>query len=154
SSFTVVFILVALFPVQVRAVSSTASDTMIEPGAGTWRTWVLTSGSELRPAEPPGQLATRAELQQLHTLQSQRDAAALDQTAYWDTGDPAYRWEQLAVSKIGQTTPAGGTVSPLGRAPDGQRAMALFSVAIYDATIAAWDAKYAYNRPHPSDSDG
>jgi membrane-associated phospholipid phosphatase len=114
---------------------------------------VLSSGSELRPTAPPDQPATKAELQRLHTLESRRDAASLDQIAYWDTGDPAYRWEQLAVSKIGQTTPAGATVSPLGRAPDGQRAMALFSVAIYDATIAAWDAKYAYNRPHPSDID-
>jgi len=28
--------------------------------------------------------------------------------------------------------------------------MSLLSVAIYDATIAAWDSKYTYNRPRPS----
>lgn len=33
------------------------------------------------------------------------------------------------------------------------RIMALVSVAIYDATIAAWDSKYAYNRPRPSQFD-
>jgi membrane-associated phospholipid phosphatase len=93
------------------------------------------------------------ELQQLHALQSQRDSASLDQIAYWDTGDPAYRWEQMAVNKIGQLPTAGGAVSPVGRAPDSQRALAMFSIAIYDATVAAWDAKYAYNRPHPSDVD-
>ena len=28
--------------------------------------------------------------------------------------------------------------------------MALLSVAIYDATVAAWDSKYAYNRLRPT----
>ena len=31
--------------------------------------------------------------------------------------------------------------------------MALLSVAIYDATLAAWDSKYAYNRPRPTAFD-
>jgi membrane-associated phospholipid phosphatase len=31
--------------------------------------------------------------------------------------------------------------------------LALVNVAIYDATIAAWDTKYAYTRPRPSDRD-
>ena len=31
--------------------------------------------------------------------------------------------------------------------------MALLNVAIYDATIAAWDSKYAHNRPRPSELD-
>ena len=128
--------------------------SQIEPGAGAWRTWVLKSGSELRPTAPPDQSTTQAELQQLHALQSQRDAKALDQIAYWDTGDPAYRWEQIGADRMGALTPAGGAVSPLSRAPDSQRGMALLSVAIYDATVAAWDAKYTYNRLHPSDIDG
>ena len=33
------------------------------------------------------------------------------------------------------------------------RVLALVNVAIYDATIAAWDAKYFYNRPRPSEAD-
>jgi membrane-associated phospholipid phosphatase len=31
--------------------------------------------------------------------------------------------------------------------------MALLNVAIYDGTVAAWEAKYTYNRPRPSDLD-
>jgi membrane-associated phospholipid phosphatase len=31
--------------------------------------------------------------------------------------------------------------------------MALLSVAIYDATVAAWDSKYAYNLPRPTAFD-
>jgi membrane-associated phospholipid phosphatase len=33
------------------------------------------------------------------------------------------------------------------------RALALVAAAISDATVAAWDSKYAYNRVHPSDLD-
>src|SRR5260370_25703056 len=33
------------------------------------------------------------------------------------------------------------------------RGLALVNVAIYDATVAAWDSKYAYNRQHPSAAD-
>jgi membrane-associated phospholipid phosphatase len=33
------------------------------------------------------------------------------------------------------------------------RQLALLHVAIYDAMIAAWDSKYAFKRPHPSEVD-
>ncbi len=33
------------------------------------------------------------------------------------------------------------------------RALALVAAAISDATVAAWDSKYAYNRPHPGEMD-
>jgi hypothetical protein len=63
---------------------------------------------------------------------------------FWDSGAPGYRWmhltEQLAVSK--------GLAAPLQT-----RALALVAAAIYGATIAAWDSKYAYNRRHPAELD-
>ena len=40
-----------------------------------------------------------------------------------------------------------------GHAAEAYRVMALLNAAIYDATIAAWDAKYAYNRPRPATAD-
>jgi membrane-associated phospholipid phosphatase len=33
------------------------------------------------------------------------------------------------------------------------RGLSLLNVAIYDATIAAWDSKYAHNRPRPAEYD-
>jgi len=89
----------------------------------------------------------------LHALECQRDSATLDEIAYRETGDPAYRWNEMAVSRLGQLTAAGSAASPVSRAPDGQRGIALLSVAVYDATVAVWDAKYAYNRPHPGEID-
>jgi hypothetical protein len=41
----------------------------------------------------------------------------------------------------------------IGPNPRSARGLALLNIAIYDATVAAWDAKYTYNRPHPSDLD-
>lgn len=85
--------------------------------------------------------ATLAEIEQLRALADQRDAAALDRIGFWDTGDPAYRWNELAVAQL----LAANTNNNLA-----SRALALLNVAIYDATVTAWDSKYAYNRPRPS----
>ena len=115
----------------------------LEPGAGGWRTWVLASGSELRPPPPPGEATARAELAELRALAARRDAAALDEVAYWDAGAPGYRWNELAVGR-GLALPNGARA---------YRLMALLNVAIHDATIAAWAAKYAYNRPRPAEAD-
>lgn len=117
---------------------------MIEPKAGTWKTWVLTSGSQLRRPAPPDAAATEKELQDLKALVAKRDAAALDQIAYWDTGAPTYRWNELAATESLKANQDGNT---------GGRTMALVNVAMYDATIAAYDSKYTYNRLRPNELD-
>ena len=75
---------------------------------------------------------------------SQHDAAARQQVAFWDAGAPSYRWVEIALNQL-QTKPMTN--------PRIQRAMALMNTAIYDALVAAWDSKYAYNRPRPSEFD-
>ena len=111
------------------------------PNAGTWKTWVLSSGRELRLAPPPDQTTTENELTELESLAQQRNAAALEQIYFWDTGSPGFRWNELALQQALKNGIGG---------PRASRIMALLNVAIYDATIAAWDSKYAYNRPRPS----
>jgi membrane-associated phospholipid phosphatase len=143
--------LASLAAVNIFCQSGTAQDfseqqqstaSLIEPKAGTWKTWLLASGDQLRLQSPPNKKATRAEIKELQALESQRDAAALELINYWDAGSPSYRWERIAedeVAKNGLNTPRTA------------RVYALVSVAIYDAIIAAWDSKYAYNRPRPSE---
>jgi membrane-associated phospholipid phosphatase len=116
-------------------------EAQVEPKAGSWKTWVLTSGSQLRLPPPPGDTTTRAEIDQLKQMASQRDAKQMDRLSYWNSGPPGYRWTSMVV-------PA-GQVS----ATRDNRNLSLLSVAIYDATIAAWDSKYAYGRPRPSTFD-
>lgn len=120
-----------------------ASGGQIEPTAGTWKPWVLASGSELRPPPPPDQAATNAELDQLRALAGQRDAAR-EQIAFWDAGAPSYRWVNIALDQLAR--------KPMTN-PRMMRLLALMNVAIADALVAAWDAKYAYNRPRPSEVD-
>lgn len=131
------------------ALSSTAPTSpvaagQIEPNAGKWKTWVLKTGNELRPAAPPNKEATDKENAELRALADKRDAKALTQIAYWDAGSPSYRWQEIALGQV---------VKASSNPPRTMRMMALMNVAIYDAMIAAWDAKYAYNRPRPSQTD-
>jgi hypothetical protein len=112
----------------------------VEPKAGAWRTWVVPSVSQVRLPAPPA----AAETQAVKNLLAEGNDTTRAQIAYWDAGSPGYRWEQIAAQQmLSQNVPA----------PLFTRAMALLSVAIYDATVAAWDSKYAYNRLRPSAAD-
>jgi membrane-associated phospholipid phosphatase len=121
-----------------------APSHQIEPQAGQWQTWVLTSSDEVRPAQPPDQAASLAEIAELKTMIAQRDAAAEAQVAYWDAGSPSYRWIEIALNQFKS--------KPISN-PRIARGMSLMNVAIYDAMVAAWDAKYSYNRPRPYQLD-
>ena len=121
-----------------------ATSTQIEPDAGSWQPWVLASGDEFRPPAPPDQTTTLAEIAELKALAAGRDDAAQSLVTYWDAGSPAYRWVEIAV--------AAHNALPSG--PPFSRPMSLVTVAMSDAMIAAWDAKYTYNRPSPATIDG
>jgi membrane-associated phospholipid phosphatase len=114
---------------------------LIEPQAGTWKTWVIASGTQFRVPPPPDRTATEKELSELAEGASSRDQTALDRIAYWDTGAPSYRWSEIAIAehlKNGSSWQVSA------------RDLALMHIAIYDAMVAAWESKYAYNRPRPS----
>ena len=131
---------------SVLSVSLMAGTLMaqVEPGAGKWKTWVIPSGDAFRLPAAPDNATTSRELQWVKDCISQRDEATLAAIDYWDAGSPGYRWMQLAQ----QSVVSAGLPTPLQT-----RALALVAAAISDATVAAWDSKYAYNRPHPSQLD-
>jgi len=124
--------------------SACCLSAQIEPGAGAWRTWVVPSVAPLRLATPPNAAWSATELQTIKMLMSEINSDIKDQIAYWDAGAPGYRWMQLASRQMLAQNVA---------APLFTRGMALVSVAIYDSTIAAWDSKYAWNRPAPNAVD-
>ncbi|MCC2630002.1 MAG: hypothetical protein K0S14_3652 [Thermomicrobiales bacterium] len=43
---------------HTRATEAATPAMPIEPDAGSWKTWVLSSGAELRPAAPPDDAAS------------------------------------------------------------------------------------------------
>jgi membrane-associated phospholipid phosphatase len=121
------------------------ADGPIEPNAGLWRTWVISSGRDYRVPPPPGSAETQAELRALANLISHNDAQAQQQIAFWDAGAPAYRWMDL----LNARTLAGTPTTTNGRTG----VYTYVALAMHDATIATWESKYAYNRQRPSERD-
>src|SRR5258706_6202515 len=68
----------------------------VEPKAGTWRTWVVPSVSQVRLPAPP----TAAETQAVKNLLAEGNDTTRAQIAYWDAGSPGYRWEQIAAQQM------------------------------------------------------
>ena len=113
----------------------------VEPRAGSWKTWVIASGAEYRVPPPPDSAATAMELGKLAEMAAVRDRTVLDRIAFWNTGSPSYRWSEIAIAEHLKKGLPWAIAA---------RDLALMHIAIYDGTVAAWDSKYAYNRPHPS----
>ena len=110
-------------------------------GAGAWKTWVLPSVAHTQVPAPPGPKATKDELAELLSLRARRDKGALETIRYWDSGSPPYRWNEIAFKVAADSS--SGVVT--------ERMLALLNVAIYDATVAGWRAKYHYNRRRPAE---
>ncbi len=110
----------------------------MEPTAGQWKTWVLSSGDELL-SEPPltydsPELA--AELQEMMTF-----------TRTWQTNQTAAAWRLPTGAFESWYTFANLRMFEQGLDANPVRAArtySLMSVAHYDAIVACWAAKYAY----------
>lgn len=111
------------------------AQAQIEPDAGTWKTWFIESAEDYRLPGPP---SYKDEIAEVLSRQKQLDSAGLQQIIYWNAGAPGYRWHNMMYKLWMSDTSNNGSLAYM-----------LMGTAIYDATIAAWDTKYAYNRPRP-----
>lgn len=111
----------------------------LEPDAGKWKTWFITSGKSYR-LPPPS--SYKPEIAQVLSRQQNLDSAGLQQILYWNAGAPGYRWQET-MDKLWLTDTSN----------KGVLANMLLGVATYDATISAWDTKYAFKRPRPFAAD-
>lgn len=118
----------------------------VEPLAGSWRGWIVTDPTRMRPAASPptDPLSVRAELEELHALASARRDPMLRNIADW-AGSSLLRWDEF-LRKLIRKHP----LSP----PAAARALALVAVAMHDAVVCAWDCKYAFLRARPSAHPG
>ncbi|HET9054323.1 MAG TPA: phosphatase PAP2 family protein, partial [Cyclobacteriaceae bacterium] len=110
-----------------------------EPQAGKWKTWFISSGTEHRLPSPP---SYKKEITEVISIQEKLDDAGWQRILYWNAGAPGYRWQEM-IGKLWMNDTA--NTGPL--------ANMLLGIATYDATIAAWDTKYAYKRPRPFAAD-
>ena len=137
----IVAALVMLVLVGARPALTADQPAAPDRDAGTWKTWLISSGKDFRAPPPPDRGATEKEAVEVSKLAAARDKAALDKIAYWDTGAPSYRWSELATAEYLKNGQPWQLAS---------RGVALMHIAIYDSMVAAWDSKYAYNRPRPN----
>ena len=120
-----------------------------DSNAGTWRTWVIPNGAALRPAPPPSNAA--AELDEIVAIQQTVTPAEAAMIETWNTL-PTTAWHDLALDLFGFywiLLPDVRLATPARSA----RAFALLHVAMYDALVAVWDAKYAFDRQPPARAD-
>lgn len=114
------------------------------PNAGAWKTWIIPSGSQHNVPPPPDAAASREELNWLKGLNAASDPRIAEQIRYWDAGPPSYRWMDLVSKRQSAGLPIGRSMVHLST---------YVSLAIYDATVAAWNAKYTYRKARPQDDD-
>ena len=146
----------ALASVVIACAVSACDSDPVSPGrtAGAevsgWKTWVLPSADALRPPAPParGSVEETAEIDEIVRLQGERTASTDSVVRAW-SGDPGASWSRMAVERLDFYWPLLPDVriaTPVRAA----RVMALLHVAMHDAMVAAWDAKYVYDRPSPA----
>lgn len=119
----------------------------LEPLAGTWKPWVLTSGSQFRPGPPPAYDSPQ-EIADLDELKRINRTFDLTQKAlFYQTFDGIFTsWYNIASTRLAE-------YRLTDNAPKVARAYALMSVAHHDSLIACWDAKFAYWAIRPSQLD-
>ena len=146
--------------------------TNADANAGTWKTYVLTSPTEVNVAAPSA--TTSAEYQaELNSLKQQSASLTPEQrqkVEYWGAG-AVYRWNEIARELAARYNlpPASGPDGkypvpdaanpladpkfPFANPPYTARALAYLSVAQYDALVTAWHYKYKYNRMSPAQAE-
>jgi PAP2 superfamily len=113
----------------------------LEPLAGTWRTWNLRSGAELRPPPPPSYLGKvhRSAIQEVYDVASTLTDRQREIALFWNDGPgsetPPGHWNRIALDLVER-----GRLSA-------QRAafvLAMLNTTQADAFIACWSAKYTH----------
>jgi membrane-associated phospholipid phosphatase len=106
--------------------------------AGTWRTWVIPRGDAYRPPPypAPGSFAFRVAQDELRRLASGGvTAVQMDRARFWATEAPTARWDLFVEEELARRR---------WSVPRTARARAWVSLAMYDAFVACWDAKFHY----------
>jgi len=134
----------ALILTCVLPLGGQSFNPLVEPNAGNWKTWAISSAKAFRAPAPPDAAASRAELGWLRLAVAEQNPDIVASISYWSSGAPSYRWMQLITNRI----LSGAPVTPYSH-----RLYTYVAMAMYDATVATWDSKYAYNRARPSELD-
>jgi membrane-associated phospholipid phosphatase len=145
----------------------------LDLNAGNWKTYILTSNSEVSLTAP--KLVTDAAyLKEIDSLKTKiypaLTPANKDAIAYWGAG-AVYRWNEIARELAAKynvppasnaegkypvpdaANPLADPKFPFANPPYTARALAYLGVAQYDALVSAWSYKSKYQRKAPSKID-
>ena len=128
-----------------------------EPLAGTWKPWVMTSGNQFRPGPPPafGTAEFRAAAQDLVDVKINLTPEQQRIAKFWEGAEgtplPAGIINQVITGDLERAATSGDPSTRL-TIPRSARAYALVNMALADAGIAAWDAKFTYWNPRPENA--
>lgn len=121
----------------------------VQPLAGTWRTWATSSGDAFRPPPPPayGSPEYLSEAEELVEMRRNLTEAQERIAKLWEGGEgtslPPGNWNRVAIDYL--------EANPTSRAEQ-VRTLALVNVALADAGVASWDAKYTYWTARPENA--
>jgi len=107
------------------------------------KTWVIESHDQFRPVTGPHALSSAEYARDFNETKEKGSLSSLTRSAdetlaaqFWgNTSSPGYFWNHLALSLLG---PNGGSLL------ENARLLASVNVAMADAIIASWDAKYYF----------
>ena len=114
----------------------------VQPLGGTWRTWILRSGDEVRSPPPPpyGSAEFREEAREVAAVRENLTAEQKRIAEFWAGGEgtelPPGRWIKVTLEYLRDR--------PAMSSARATRLFALLCTAMADAGVAAWDTKYAY----------
>jgi membrane-associated phospholipid phosphatase len=146
-----------------------ALDSMGDETIPDWQTWLLTSGSEVRPPPPPAADSAERAAEIAEVRDFQRDAHPPMELFFWPE-DPEGRPEPGSAPVMSsQVAFYYAPFNHLLWLPElnqklfeyrldsyplwAAHAYALVSVAFYDATVAVWDGRFAYWVARPIEWD-
>lgn len=121
-------------------------ETPVEPLAGTWARWVMTSPDQFRPAPPPAydSPAWHSQLTAVRQAVANRTFSQAQRAKFWQNTAASMHWNGFAAELIARD----------GRdLPHAARALALMAVAQADAQVACWEAKFTYWTERPITAD-
>ena len=117
-----------------------------EPTAGTWKTWVLSSGSEIQVPAPPAKDSdkAKADLDAVKDAADKRTDATKTIVDRWNGPLPTKPWTEAMFRAIEKSDK---------NPPLSSRNGALIHIAMYDALVASYHWKYEYNVKAPEGVD-
>lgn len=116
----------------------------IAPMAGTWKAWVLSSNSEFRPAPPPAVESEKFKKDLAELKEFKRTPKSNHRATFWEVNGGARAhtmWNDIAREKLLEYG-----YSPAVAA----RVLTAVNVALMDAGVACWDAKFTFWYPRPT----